>query len=167
MGERERERVGWVLREGIRELEVLLPSEKKSEQEREKESERQGERRERDPPRRAENPCFEGVRKTEKELRREKERGILRSKRQRQSTEEKERDREYNVTRAAHISTQCHTLITRFSLPIHIQHHHACSSVENNILSGLDTVVEEMCLWCLTLVSKLQQAHCSAAFISY
>jgi len=43
MGQRERERVGWGLGERIRELGVLLPSEKKSEREREKESERQGE----------------------------------------------------------------------------------------------------------------------------
>jgi len=78
------------------------------------------------------------------------------------------------VTRTAHISTQWHTLTTRFSLPIHIQHHHTCSSVENNILSGLDTVVGETWLWCLILVRKagtsfscifikllckLQQAH--------
>jgi len=45
MGERKRERVGWGLGKRIRELEVLLPSEKKSEREREKESERQGERK--------------------------------------------------------------------------------------------------------------------------
>ena len=45
MGERERERVEWGLGERIRELEVLLPSEKKSERDSEKESERQGERK--------------------------------------------------------------------------------------------------------------------------
>jgi len=45
IGERERESVGWGLGERIRELEVLLPSEKKSERERERESERQGERK--------------------------------------------------------------------------------------------------------------------------
>ena len=120
--------------------------------------------RERDPPRRAGEPCFEEGRNTEKELWRERERGILRLKRQRQSTQERERDREYNVTRAVHIITQWHTLTTRFSLPIHIQHHHTCSSVENNILSGLDTVVGETGLWCLTLVSNMQQAHCQLHF---
>ena len=36
--------------------------------------------RERDPPRRAGKPCYEGGRKTEKELWREKERGILKLK---------------------------------------------------------------------------------------
>jgi len=45
MGEKERKRVGWGLGERIRELKVLLPSEKKSEREREKGSERQGERK--------------------------------------------------------------------------------------------------------------------------
>jgi len=45
MGGRERERVGWGLGERIKELEVLLPSEEKSEREREKESERQEERK--------------------------------------------------------------------------------------------------------------------------
>jgi len=45
MGERERERVGWGLGERIREFEVLLASEKKSERAGEKESERQGERK--------------------------------------------------------------------------------------------------------------------------
>ena len=89
-------------------------------------------KRERDTPRRAENPCFEGGRKTEKKLWRERGRRILRSKRQRQSTQRRERDREYNVTHAAHMSTQWHTLTARFSLPIHIQHHHTCSSVETH-----------------------------------
>jgi len=46
----------------------------------------------------------------------------------------KRKGQKYNVTRAAHISTQWHTLTARFSLPIHIQHHHMCSSEENNIL---------------------------------
>jgi len=43
--EREKERVGWGLGARIRELKVLLVSEKKSERAREKESERQEERK--------------------------------------------------------------------------------------------------------------------------
>jgi len=92
--------------------------------------------RERDPPRHAGDPFFEEGRKTEKELWRVRGRGKLRLKRQRKSTQERERDREYNVTRAAYISTQWHTLTVPLSLPIHVQHHHPCSSVENKILSG-------------------------------
>jgi hypothetical protein len=112
-------------------------SEWEKEREREKRRVRDREKeRERDPPRRAGEPCFEEGRKTEKELWRERERGKLRSKRQRQSTQERDRDREYNVTRTAHISTPWHTLTARLSLPIHVQHHHPCSSVENKILSG-------------------------------
>ena len=34
----------------------------------------------------------------------------------------------------------------------------------NEILSGLETVVGAVYLWCHTLVSELQQAHCSTAF---
>jgi len=61
--------------------------------------------RERDPPRRAGEPCCEEGRKKDKELWRERERGVLRLERQRQSTQERERDREYSVTRNTHIST--------------------------------------------------------------
>jgi len=66
-------------------------------------------------------------RKTEKELQRERELGKVRSKQQ--STQETGEDREYDVTRAAHISTQWHAVTARLSLPVQIQHHHSCSSV--------------------------------------
>jgi len=79
--------VGWGLGEKIRELEVLLASEKKSERGREKESKRQGERN-RDRPTTAHRRTNEEGRKTEKELWRERERGKVRSKRQKQGTSE-------------------------------------------------------------------------------
>jgi len=71
----------------------------------------------------------EGERKKETKNYQERERRKLRLKRQKQSTQEKERDREYHVTRAAHIGTQWHAVTAHLSLPIHIQHHHTCSSV--------------------------------------
>jgi len=81
---------------------------------------RKGERQrknygEREQPWRAGEPCFEEGRKTEKELRRERERGKLQSKRQRHRTQERGKDREYNVTRAAHISTQWNAVTARLS----------------------------------------------------
>jgi len=108
--------------------------------------------KERDPPWRAEKPCFEGGRKTEKELWRERERQTLRSKRHRQSTQERERDREYNVTRTAHISTQWHTLSAPFPVPIHIQHHHTCSSVETH-----NFWVEDSCRGNVPVVSHISK----------
>ena len=53
--------------ERIRELEVLLASEKESERARKKESENREKERERGPPRHAGEPCFEEGRKTERQ----------------------------------------------------------------------------------------------------
>ena len=86
-----------------------------SERARKKECENRQKERDREPPWHAGEPCFEEGRKTEKELRRERERGKLQSKRQRHRTKERGRDREYNVTRAAHISTQWNVVTARLS----------------------------------------------------
>jgi len=86
-----------------------------SERARKKESENRQKETDREAPWRAGEPCFEEGRKTEKELRRERERGKLQSKRQRHRTQERGRDREYNVTRAAHISTQWNAVTAHFS----------------------------------------------------
>jgi len=96
VGERDIERVGEGVGERIRELEVLLASEKESERasKDKKESENRQKETDREPPWRAGEPCFEEGRKTEKELRRERERGKLQSKRQRHTTQERGRDRE-------------------------------------------------------------------------
>jgi len=128
MEERERDREGGGLWERIRELEVLLASVKKSEK-KEKGEWKQWERKRKRVVTARKNPYFEEGWKTErqKELRRERERGKVRSKQQ--STQETGKDREYDVTRAAHLSTQWHTVTARLSLPVQIQHHHSCSSV--------------------------------------
>jgi len=39
--------------------------------------------------------------------------------------QERERDREYDLTRAANSSNQWHAVTERLSLPIHIENHHA------------------------------------------
>ena len=82
---------------------------------RKKESKNRQKERVREPPWRAGEPCFEEGRKTEKEQRRERERGKLKSKQQRHRTQERGRDREYNVTRAAHISTQWNAVTAHLS----------------------------------------------------
>ena len=46
-----------------------------------------------------------------------------------QNTQETGKDRDYDVRRAAHISTQWHAVTARLSLPVQIQHHDSCSSV--------------------------------------
>ena len=61
---------------------------------RKKESKNRQKERVREPPWRAGEPYFEEGRKTEKELRRERERGKLKSKQQRHRTQESGRDRE-------------------------------------------------------------------------
>jgi len=125
VGEKERDRMGGVLGER-RELEVLLVCVKESEKKK-KESENSEKEREREPPRRPGESYFDEGRKTEKELRRDRERGKVRSKHK--NTQERGKDREYDVTWAAHISTQWYAVTARLSLPVHIQHHHTCSSV--------------------------------------
>ena len=85
----------------MRELEVLLASVKESE-EKKKESKNSEKEREREPPRRPGESYFEKGRKIEKELRRDIEQGKVRSKHK--NTQERGKDREYDVTRAAHIS---------------------------------------------------------------
>jgi len=82
------------------------------------------------------------------------------------NTQERGKDREYDVTQAAHISTQWYVVTARLSLPVQIQHHNACSSVGKRNTFWVGDSVGETCLPCLTLVSELQQAHCSTAFLS-
>jgi len=136
----------------------------KESEKRKKESENSEKEREREPPRRAGESYFEEGRKTEKELRRDRERGKVRSKQK--NTQERGKDREHDLTRAAHISTQWYTVTARLSLPVQIQHHHTCSSVGKRNAFWVGDSVGETCLWCLTLMSELQQAHCSTAFLS-
>ena len=102
-----------------------------SERARKKESENRQNERDRETPWRAGESCFEEGRKTEKEIRRERERGKLKSKQQRHRTQERGRDREYTVIRAAHISGYRTPLITRpDSTPSQ------CLSVRKPILFG-------------------------------
>ena len=82
------------------------------------------------------------------------------------NTQERGKDREYDVTRAAHISTQWYAVTARLSLPVQIQHHHTCSSVGKRNTFWVGDSIGETCLWCFTLVSEPQQAHCSTAFLS-
>ena len=142
VGERERDRMWGVLGER-RELEVLLASVKESEK-REKESENSEKEREREPPWCAGESYFEEGRKTEKELRRDRERGKVRSKQK--NTQERGKDREYDVTRTTHISTQWYAVTARLSLPIQIQHHHTCSSVGKQNTFWVGDSIGEMCL---------------------
>jgi len=146
-----------------RELEVLLASVKESEKTK-KESEYRDKVREREPPRRTGEPCFEEGKKTEKELRRERERGKLRSKQK--SMHEKGKDREYDVTRAAHVSTQWYAVTVRLSLP-------GPDSTSSNMFVCRETqyfLDRRQCRGkvpvVLTLVSELQHAHCSTPFLS-
>jgi len=83
-----------------------------------------------------------------------------------QSSQERGKDREYNVTRDVHISTQWYAVTVRLSLPVHIEHHHKCSSVGKRNTFWVGDSVGETWLWCLTLVSELYQAHNSTAFLS-
>jgi len=96
VGERERESVEGGLGERIRVLGPVSEWERERASEQEKRRVKTGRKEER---KSAGEPYFEEGRKTEKELRRETERGKLRSKRQRHRTQERGRDREYNVIR--------------------------------------------------------------------
>jgi len=144
-------------------LEVLLASVKESEKKK-KESENSEKKRERERPRHAGESYFEEGRKTEKELRRDREKGKVRSKQM--NTQERGKDREYDVTQATHISTQWYAVTTRLSLPVQIQRHHTCLTVGKRNTFWVGDSVGETWLWCLTLVSELQEAHCSTAFLS-
>ena len=122
-----------------RELEVLLASVKESEKKK-KESENSEREREIVPPRRPGESYFE----EEEELRRGRERGKVRSKHK--NPQERGKDREYDVTRAAHISTQWYAVTARLSLPVQIQHHHTCSSVGKRNIFWVGDSIGEACL---------------------
>jgi hypothetical protein len=62
------------------------------------------------------------------------------------NTQERGKDREYDVTRAAHISTQWYAVTARLSLPVQIQHHHTCSSVGKRNTFWVGDSVGETCL---------------------
>jgi len=116
-----------------RELEVLLASVQESEKEK-KESENSEKSRERDPPRRAGESYFEEGRKTEKELRRNRERGKVKSKQK--NTQERRKDREYDVTLAAYISTEWYAVTHASPYPSRFNIITRVHLSENEILSG-------------------------------
>ena len=117
-----------------RELEVLLASVKKSEEKKRRVKTVRNQEREREPPRRAGEVYFEEGRKTEKELRRDREREKVKSKQK--NTQERRKDREYDVTLAAYISTEWYAVTHASPYPSRFNIITRVRLSENEILSG-------------------------------